>query len=100
MKGNDEVTTSYLEMTIRIDADAHPRLHAYLLAREPGKRRAAALKRLAEDALLLGDSAAPAAARGATNHRSARDEAAPNPPGVMASDVRSSLAQFLPGGKP
>ncbi len=85
-------------MTIRIDADAHPRLHAYLSAREQGKRRAAALKRLAEDTLLLGDSAAAGAARGMTIHRSARDEAVANPPGVTASDVRSSLAQFLPGG--
>jgi hypothetical protein len=92
------VNDSYLEMTVRIDADAHPRLHAYLLAREQGKRRAAALKRLAEDALLLGGSATPAAASSVNNHRGTPDEAIANPVGVKASDVRSSLAQFLPGG--
>jgi hypothetical protein len=93
------MNNSYLEMTVRIDADAHPRLHAYLLTREPGKRRAAALKRLAEEALLLGDSAPLTAARSVNQQNSAVDEAATNSPGVKPSEVLSSLAQFMPASK-
>jgi hypothetical protein len=91
---------SYLEMTVRIDPDAHPRLYAYLFAREPGKRRAAALKRLAEDALLMADSAAPTAARSVSHPSGAVAEAATDPSGVTTGEVLSSLAQFMPGSKP
>lgn len=89
------MTNAYLELTIRIDTDSHPRLHAYLSAREPGRRRAAALKRLAEDALQL------AGMRGAAEaDRRPFDGATAAPSRVTASEVRSSLAQFSKGEKP
>jgi hypothetical protein len=98
------MSSSYIEMTVRIDADAHPRLHVYLLAREAGKRRAAALKRLAEDALLLGDSAPAVATHRVDHSGSAVADAAAAPPSVTQAvtpgEVLSSLAQFMPGSKP
>lgn len=94
------MTNAHLELTVRINADAHPRLHAYLLTREPGKRRAAALKRLAEDALLLAGNATPPAPRVADTDRRTLDGATTGLPRVTTSEVRSSLAQFRAGEKP
>jgi hypothetical protein len=100
---NKHLATSHLEMTIRIDDHAHPLLYAYLHLRRQGKPRAAALKRLAENALLPAESStAKMPAMVVTeNGRShdIRDEQVEvgtptQSPGVNPSDVLSSLSQF------
>jgi hypothetical protein len=98
----------YIEMTIRIDGDAHPLLHEYLSTRRQGKPRAAALKRLAENSLLLSgkpELAAPQVKRNA-DARSSELWVGQSPleepafqSRVTQSDVNASLAQFLPFGR-
>jgi hypothetical protein len=99
----------FIEMTVRIDADAHPLLYQDLSMRQRGKPRAAALKRLAENYLLLSRNNPAHASPGTTSNSEAREadmqagQSRPEDPApvarVNASDVRSSLTQFLPAGR-
>jgi hypothetical protein len=98
----------YIEMTVRIDADAHPLLYQYLSTRRQGKPRAAAFKRVAENSLLLSGQPELCA-----SHVKRNADARPSElwvkqsppaepafqPGVSQSDVNASLAQFLPSGR-